>query len=137
MTISGRAYRHTASRNKFSCSVDPERVEPRPQSFQSFHSLHKSYFHEHRKDYLVRDSLFACLPGDDLLCQGLAPQVSSALKVLTSVFGIRKADELFATLRPETHTPAVWIERVEPHPQSLLFIAYKEHKNATSLEIAF
>ncbi|WP_141694381.1 hypothetical protein, partial [Desulfosporosinus sp. BG] len=54
------------------------------------------------------------LPGDDLLCQGLAPQVSSAMKVLTSVFGIRKADELFATLRLITHTPAVWIERVEP-----------------------
>ena len=43
---------------------------------------------KHRKDYLVRDSLFACLPGDDLLCQGLAPQVSSALEVLTSVFGM-------------------------------------------------
>ena len=27
-----------------------------------------------------------CLPGDDLLSQGLAPQVSSALEVLTTVF---------------------------------------------------
>jgi len=41
-----------------------------------------------------------------LLSQGLAPQVSSALE--------RKADEPFATLRLMTHTPAMWIERVEP-----------------------
>ena len=32
---------------------------------------------------------------------------------LTSVFGIRKSDETFATLQPVTHAPAVWIERVE------------------------
>ena len=41
-----------------------------------------------QKDYLVRDSLFVCLPGDDLGFQGPAPQVLSALEVLTSVFGM-------------------------------------------------
>ena len=69
---------------------------------------------KHRKGHLVRDSLFVCLPGDDLLSQELALQVSSALKVLTSVFGIRKPDEVYATLRLITQSPAVWIERVEP-----------------------
>ena len=49
-------------------------------------------------------------------------QVSLALEVLTSVFGIRKADELFATLRPVTHSPAVWIERVNPDSQDYSII---------------
>ncbi|WP_407305794.1 spore germination protein [Desulfosporosinus sp. SB140] len=45
--------------------------------------------------------LLASIRGWDLLCQGLAPQVSLALE--------RKADEPFATLRLMTHSPAVWI----------------------------
>ena len=40
-----------------------------------------SQYKQTQKSYLLRDSLFACLPGDDLLSQGLAPQVSSALEV--------------------------------------------------------
>ena len=69
----------------------------------------------------ARDSLFACLPGDDLLSQELALQVSLALE--------RKADEPFATLRPVTQTPAVWILNFR--------VQYYEHRKATSLEIAF
>ena len=63
-----------------------------------------------------------------LLSQELALQVSSALE--------RKADEPFATLRPITHTPAVWIERVEPQPQHFNYSITNTEK-ATSLEIAF
>ena len=76
-TIIGRDYRHTATYNEHSSSVDRTGGTLTRRS----HSIT-----EHRKDYLARDSLFACLPGDDLLSQGLAPQVSSALEVLTSVF---------------------------------------------------
>jgi len=47
------------------------------------------------KDYLVRDSPFRLLPGDDLLSQELALQVSSALKVLTSVFVYTKSGRAF------------------------------------------
>jgi len=67
------------------------------------------------------------------------PQVSSALEVLTSVFGIRKADELFATLRPMTHTPAVWVERVEPQPLSLLisYLIKLTQKDYFSYEVVF
>ncbi|WP_207642485.1 hypothetical protein, partial [Desulfosporosinus sp. I2] len=42
--------------------------------------------------------------------------------------------EPFATLRPNTHSPAVWIERVEPRSFILINTCY-EHKNAISLEI--
>ncbi|WP_158308988.1 hypothetical protein [Desulfosporosinus orientis] len=45
------------------------------------------------------------------------PQVSSALEVLTSVFGIRKANELFATLRPQTHSPCS-VDRTGGTPNS-------------------
>ena len=91
-TKSGRAFRHTATCNAHSCSVDRTGVTPVLCLVFSIINT--------EKDYLARDSLFRLLPGDDLGSQGLAPQVLSALE--------RKADELFATLRPVTHAPAVW-----------------------------
>ena len=60
-----------------------ERVEPTPYSEFKFLQRKK------QKDHL-KDGLSACLPGDDLLSQNPAVQVSSALEVLTSVFEIRK-----------------------------------------------
>ncbi len=80
-----RAFRHAASSDAFSCSVGLNFL---------------ASFIKQATDYLY-GSLLLVLPGDDLLSQGPAPQVLSALE--------RKADEPFATLRPHTHTPAVWI----------------------------
>ncbi|MDR3584446.1 MAG: hypothetical protein P4L59_03885, partial [Desulfosporosinus sp.] len=120
-TKGGRAFRHTATYKAYSSSVD--RTRKADELFATLRPVTHApavwdpiltHNIEHRKDHLVRDGPFVCLPGDDLLCQGLTPHVSSAVMVLTSVFEIRKANEPFATLRLLTHTPAVWIERVEP-----------------------
>jgi hypothetical protein len=46
----------------------------------------------------------------------------------------QKADELFATLRPDMHSPAVWI--VEPQ-LSFLTITFMKHRKTTSLEFVF
>ncbi|WP_128751450.1 hypothetical protein [Desulfosporosinus sp. HMP52] len=98
----------------------------------------------HRKNYLVRDSSFACYLAITYFPRGYAPSIigpgtkggrafrhiatrdaySLQCGFLTSVFGIRKADELFATLRPITHSPAVWIERVEPRAQDTSILQY-------------
>ncbi|EGW37333.1 hypothetical protein DOT_4875 [Desulfosporosinus sp. OT] len=54
---------------------------------------------------------------------GSAPQVSSALK--------RKAGEPFATLRPHTHTPAVWILNFRVRYTKSTIVSSGDYRRAT------
>ncbi|EGW40451.1 hypothetical protein, partial [Desulfosporosinus sp. OT] len=58
-----------------------------------------------------------------LRSQGLAPQVSSALK--------RKAGEPFATLRPKKHTPAVWILNFRVRYTKSTIVSSGDYRRAT------
>ena len=73
-----RAFRHTATYNACSCSVDRTGGTP----VLSSHSITK-----HRKNYLVRDSLSFVYLAMTYFPRSYV-QVSSALEVLTSVFGM-------------------------------------------------